>query len=116
MSAIGSVMVIVLISLSRRGSRTHWWAYGEGEAWELPGSLRHAGQLALVGHVPQTHTAQPELAVDRFRTAALLAAGVGTHRELRLGGSLNDQRLLSHAQFSLNGKPRAFSSARPSSS
>src|SRR4051794_5826487 len=82
----------------------------------LPGSLRHAGQLTTVGHVPQANPAQAELAVHRVRATALLAAGVSTHSELRLRGRLNDQRLLSHTQFSLNGKPRSLSSARPSSS
>src|SRR3954454_39507 len=82
----------------------------------LPGSLRHAGQLTTVGHVPHADPAEAELAVDRVRTSALLAAGVRPDGELGLRGRLDDQRLLSHAQFSLNGKPRSLSSCRPSSS
>src|SRR5690242_8775925 len=110
MSAIGSVMVMMRSYLSRRGSRAR--AYGEES---LPGSLRHAGELATVGHLPDAHTAQSELAVHRLGAAAPLAAGVRANRELRLRGRLDDQRLLCH-QFSLNGKPRSLSSARPSSS
>src|SRR6185436_14104029 len=115
MSAIGSVIVMGIrqpFSPGFPGFR----AYGEAVLLWLPGSLRHAGQLTAVGHVPDTHPAQTELAVDRVRTSAFLAAGVRTHGELRLRGRLDDQRLLSHAQFSLNGKPRSLSSCRPSSS
>src|SRR3954452_8605406 len=82
----------------------------------LPGGLGHAGKLTAVSHVPDAHPAQAELAVHRVRPAAPLAARVGPHGELRLPGRLQDQRLLGHAQFSLNGKPRSLSSARPSSS
>src|SRR6185436_7702470 len=82
----------------------------------LPAGLGHTGELAAVGHLPQADPAQAELAVDRVRTAAALAAGVAAHRELRLLVRLVDKGSLGHAQFSLNGKPSALSSARPSSS
>src|SRR5688500_6223772 len=81
----------------------------------LPGSLARAGKLAAVRHLADAHAAQAELAVDRLRPPAALAAGVRANRELGLLGRLEDQRLLCH-QFSLNGKPRSLSSARPSSS
>src|SRR3954454_6933659 len=95
-----------------RSAVGRWAGWSDG----LPGSLRHAGQLAAVRHVPDAHAAQAELAVHRVRPATPLAARVRPHSELRLRGSLEDQRLLGHAQFSLNGKPRSLSSARPSSS
>src|SRR5919205_2229037 len=66
-------------------------------------------------HLTHTDPAQPEFPVDRLGPPAALAAGVGPHRELRLAGGLNDQRLLRH-QLSLKGKPRRRRSARPSSS
>src|SRR4051794_36876999 len=120
----------VFVNLSRRGSQ-EVRAYGEavflliqpsGRLWAveavgwLPGSLGHTGKLTAVSHFPDAHPAEAELAIDRVRPAAALATGVSTHSELRLRGSLEDQRLLGHAQFSLNGKPRSLSSARPSSS
>src|SRR4051794_35344001 len=92
------------------------WAVAGGDRTGLPGSLGHTGQLTAVGHLPDTDPAEAELAVDRVRPATTLAAGVRPHSELRLRGSLQDQRLLGHTQFSLNGKPRSLSSARPSSS
>src|SRR6478609_6434865 len=82
----------------------------------LPAALRHTGQLASVGHPAKAHTADAELAVDRVGTATPLAAGVGTNLELGLGVRLVDQCGLGHGQFSLNGKPRWRSRARPSSS
>src|SRR4051812_14454840 len=85
MSAIGSVIVIGMSNPSRRGSRR---AYGEDS---LPGSLGHAGELATVGHLPDTHAAQTELAVDGLRPTAPLAPGVRANRELRLRGRLDDQ-------------------------
>src|SRR5688572_15492511 len=106
MSAIGSVMVIVYRPFSPRFPPL-WRASGEGEASKislLPGRLGHTGELTAVSHFPDAHAAQTELAVDRLRPATPLAAGVRAHRELWLGGSLEDQRLFGHAQFSLNGK------------
>src|SRR4051812_12470381 len=117
MSAIGSVIVMGVRQPFSPGFPGLVQAYGEAVFQsQLPGSLGHAGQLTAVGHLPDAHPAEAELAVDRVRPATTLAAGVRAHSELRLRGSLQDQRLLSHAQFSLNGKPRSLSSARPSSS
>src|SRR4029453_13438295 len=101
MSAIGSVIVMGIRQpfspgFPARGLRR------SGGAGLLPGSLRHTGQFAAVGHLADAHAAQTELAVDRGRAAATLAAGVGANSELGLRGSLEDQRLLGHAQFSLN--------------
>src|SRR5215217_5698169 len=42
----------------------------------LPARLGHAGDEALVGHLPQADPAQAELAVDGAGTAALAAARV----------------------------------------
>src|SRR5690606_27117211 len=62
----------------------------------LPARLGHAGELAPVGHLAQADAAQAELAVDRLRPAAALAAGVAAHRELRLAGRLDLERCLRH--------------------
>src|ERR1700751_5443019 len=62
----------------------------------LPAALLHAGQFARVRHLAQADPAQPELAVDRARAAALVAAGVGAHRELRFALALVDQCFLRH--------------------
>src|SRR5579872_2325425 len=61
MSAMGSVMVMAI---------------------PLPAGLRDAGHLAGVHHGAQADPAQPELAVDRARPPAALAARVGSRREL----------------------------------
>src|SRR3954447_255314 len=61
-----------------------------------PAGLAHAGQLPGVGHLPQADAAQAELAEDRVRPPAPLAAGVAADRELRLAGRLVDQSLLGH--------------------
>src|SRR5262245_15557135 len=125
MSAIGSVMVMSSSNPSHRGSRRTRRAFGDA-CW-LPGGLRDTGQLAQVCHVTDADAAKAELAVDRIRQSAPLTAGVGAHRELRLGGRLENQRLLGHGSVllavmtvqlasSLNGKPRSLSNARPSSS
>src|SRR5215467_2005645 len=92
MSAIGSVMVMCLFDLSCRGSRST----GLRQTNQLPGSLCHAGQFATVRHVTDADTAQAELAVHRLRTPAALATGVRAHRELRLRGGLELERLLGH--------------------
>src|SRR6187200_3350303 len=83
---------------------------------QLPRGLGDARQLTAVGHLAQAHPAQAELAVDRVRPAAALAAGVAAHLELGLGVRLVDEGGLGHDQASLNGKPRCRSRARPSSS
>src|SRR5215203_6120329 len=65
-----------------------------------PAGLGHTGELATVGHLPQADPAQAELAVDRVRTTAALAARVAADRELRLLVRLVDKGSLGHAQFS----------------
>src|SRR5439155_14319116 len=91
MSAIGSVIVIGV----RQPFSPRFPVPGlRRSSGSLPGSLGHAGQFAAVRHVTDAHPAQAELAVHRLRPAAPLAAGVGPYRELRLLGSLEDQRLL----------------------
>src|SRR5690349_13260910 len=95
MSAIGSVIVMVMCSFSswfpRPGTRTF-----DVVMWWLPARLGHAGELAAVGHLPQADPAQAELAVDGLGTAAALAAGVAAHRELRLARGLDPQSGLRH--------------------
>jgi hypothetical protein len=61
-------------------------AYREG-VWvvQLPGRFGDAGQLAGVCHFSEADPAQAELAINRVRAAAPLAAGVSAHSELRLG-------------------------------
>src|SRR5215204_1090296 len=66
----------------------------------LPAALGDAGELARVGHLPEAHPAKPELAVDRVRPAAPLAAGVATHLELGLARGLVDECCLGHGQAS----------------
>src|SRR3954465_2910791 len=66
----------------------------------LPGTLAHPRELPGVGHLPQADPAEAELAEDRRRPAAPLAAGVAAHRELRLAGRLVDQSLLGHGVVS----------------
>src|SRR5262245_28901479 len=78
MSAIGSVIVTAL---------------------EPPGSprrLRHAGDLARVGHLPEADAAQAELAVHGPRAPTPATPGVGAHPELRGALLLLDQCLLRH--------------------
>src|SRR6476646_9350468 len=62
----------------------------------LPGALRHAGDHALVGELPQADPAEPELFEHGTRAPAAVAAGVVTHLELRGAGGLHPQRLLGH--------------------
>src|SRR5436309_10819166 len=62
----------------------------------LPGALRHAGDDALVGELPQADPAEPELAEHGARAPATVAAGVVAHFVLRGAGSLHPQRLLGH--------------------
>src|SRR5918993_5868695 len=119
MSASGSVIVMSGL-LSRRGfsgvsaARTsRREIYG---GWALPAALGDAGELARVGHLPEAHPAQTELAVDRVRPAAPLASGVATHLELGLARGLVDECCLGHGQASLKGNPSWRSRARPSSS
>src|ERR1700758_4170772 len=57
----------------------------------LPGGLSHPGDLTIVGELAQADAAQPELAVDRMRTAAAIAASICTCLELRWARLLNAQ-------------------------
>src|SRR4029453_2893468 len=97
MSAIGSVMVIGLLRpLSpwfhaglgwscrcdlrcRWCAGKRWGGAGEGRGGRSPRALGHARQLAAVCHLAQADAAQAELAVDRVRPAAALAARVGAY-------------------------------------
>src|SRR3982750_1646825 len=49
----------------------------------LPARLRHAGDVALVGHLAQADAAQPELADHRGGRAPSAATGVGPGLVLR---------------------------------
>src|SRR6266700_4172495 len=57
----------------------------------LPRALGHAGDDALVGEVPQADPAEPELAEDRLRTPAAVAARVAAGLELRRPCGLDDE-------------------------
>src|SRR5581483_8696074 len=74
MSAIGSVSTVSL----------------------LPARLRHAGNRALVGELPQADPAEPELAEDRAGAAAPVTARVVAHLELLGSPLLDDERCLGH--------------------
>src|SRR3954447_2606672 len=74
MSATGSVSTVVL----------------------LPRALRHAGNDALVGELPQADAAEPELLVDGARAAAAVAAAVLPRRVLLRPGGLDHEGLLGH--------------------
>src|SRR6185312_10952153 len=86
----------------------------------LPRALRHAGDDALVGELPQADAAEPELLEHGARPPALVAAGVVADLELRGPRGLHDERLLRHQRFPpsvANGRPSPVRSARaPSSS
>src|SRR5918994_1274588 len=62
----------------------------------LPAALRHAGDRAVVGELPQADPAQAELAEDRTRTPTPVAARVRARLELLRPGLLDHQRLLCH--------------------
>src|SRR5581483_1993150 len=82
----------------------------------LPRALRHAGDDALVGELPQADPAEPELAEHGTRPAAAIAAGVVAHLVLRRARGLHDQRLLRHylvdPPSAANGSPSSVRSAR----
>src|SRR3954469_21321910 len=108
MSAMGSVIVMSggasLAAVPRalglgdlaRGPVGDRWCLDRRGGGALPAGLAHAGHLAGVGHLPQADPAQAELAEDRVRATAALAAGVAADRELRLAGRLVDESLLGH--------------------
>src|ERR1700753_2723536 len=85
-----------LLALRRLVSRSATGAVSMVSRYLLPGALRHAGDRALVGELPQADPAEPELLEDRARPAALVAAGVVARLVLRRTRSLRDQRLLCH--------------------
>src|ERR1043165_8120928 len=60
----------------------------------LPRALRHAGDDALVGELPQADPAEPELLEHGTRAPAAVAAGVVAHLELCGAGGLHPERLL----------------------
>src|SRR5581483_1127404 len=62
----------------------------------LPGALRHAGDHALVGELPQADPAESELLEHGARAPAAVAAGVVAHLELGGAGGLHPQGLLGH--------------------
>src|SRR3990170_2668764 len=108
MSAIGSVIVMAAFAAfspgfpsALGGRRTYGVLGSRRRTGELPAALGDAGELARVGHLPEAHPAQAELAVDRVRPAAPLAPGVPAHLELRLARGLVDESCLGHDQASL---------------
>src|SRR4029079_10161552 len=98
-SAIGSVMVMTAGSPSSRRFPFQGLPQLSFE-WDvvflLPAGLLHTWQLAGVRHLAQADAAQPELAVNRVRATAPVAAGVAAHLELGLLIGLVDQSLLCH--------------------
>src|SRR5919206_3820627 len=62
----------------------------------LPARLRHAGDHALVRELPQADPAEAELAEDRARTPAAIAAAVVPHPEALRPPLLDRQALLRH--------------------
>src|SRR3954447_12413240 len=82
MSATGSVSTVVL----------------------LPRALRHAGDDALVGELPQADAAEPELLVDGARPPAAVAAAVLARRVLLRPGGLDHEGLLRHLRIPLCGR------------
>src|ERR1700760_502438 len=75
-SAIGSVIVMTALVPSSRRFPV-WACRAPVLGWSgfslLPAALGHAGQFARMGHLTQADPAQPELAEDRVRAAALVA-------------------------------------------
>src|SRR3954452_5004509 len=67
----------------------------------LPGALRHAGDHALMGELPQADPAEPELLEDRARAATPVAARVLPRLEPLRPGRFRDHRLLRHYSASL---------------
>src|SRR4029079_15074855 len=98
MSAIGAVMVMAGVSLSRCGFRN---LNGLGPSarlvcWGLPAALGDAGQLAAVCHLAKADAAEPEFAIHGARAPAALASGIAAHGEFRLARRLHPQRCLRH--------------------
>src|SRR5215470_10341062 len=94
MSAIGSVSTVSL----------------------LPARLRHARNRALVRELPQADPAEAELAEDRARAAAPVAARVVAHLVLLGSPLFDDERRLRHYSFLLSPSAKGSPSARSSAS
>src|SRR5690242_19904632 len=62
----------------------------------LPARLRHAGNRALVRELAEADPAEAELAEDRARAAAPVAARVVAHLELLWSPLLDDERRFRH--------------------
>src|SRR5687767_2145259 len=85
MSAIGSVMVMVLCSIPAAVSpRLRVRGTFGRRVGGLPAALGDAGELAAMCHLTQADAAEAELAVDRLRPTTALAPGVSAHGELGL--------------------------------
>src|SRR6187399_695568 len=78
----------ILVSMSAIGSVSTLFL--------LPARLRHSRDGALVREFAQADPADAELAIDRARTTAPVAARVGPHLVLGLALLLDDERLLGH--------------------
>src|SRR5215216_1515667 len=72
----------------------------------LPARLGHAGDVALVGHLPQADAAQAELLVDGTRPAALATARVRPCLVFRRPRGADDLGGLGHGEFSLGSSGR----------
>src|SRR3990170_909330 len=84
-----------------------------------PRALRHARDDAGVREVPQADPAEAELAVDRTRAPAAVAARVVARLVLLRPGGLHDQARLRHSvplYSGRNGRPSSRKSASASSS
>src|SRR4026207_1498729 len=77
----------ILVSMSAIGSVSTF-------LFLLPARLRHSGDGALVRELAQADPADAELAIDRARATAPVAARVGPHLVLGLALLLDDERLL----------------------
>src|SRR4026207_1508125 len=83
MSAIGSVSTFSSYQLDFVMPGTAPW--GAGPRWARPrGRVRQPGTRALVAELAQADPAEAELAIDRARASAAVAARVGPHLVLRL--------------------------------
>src|SRR3954451_23268158 len=79
----------------------------------LPGGLRHPGDLSVVGELAQADAAHPELAIDRARTPAAVAASIGAGLELGRARLLDAQRSLGHQSLLPSSVGSSACSASP---
>ena len=86
----------------------------------LPAGLLYTRDLALVSELTEADPADSIFLQNGMRTAADVAAGIGSRRELWLAGLLDLHRCFCHGIFLLiyfeNGMLNSFSSSRASSS